>query len=590
MEMECVFMRICPNCGHQLEDDSVFCGNCGTALPAPAPAAASGAAGQNMAFCPNCGEKLPEDSAFCPNCGTAVRSAPAPAPAVQKPAKMKGGKSKIIIGVAVAAAVAVVLGVAAYAVTGLFSSPAKKFISYQEDLFMTEVLSQLEKGVDKVGSTSFSSDLTITASVDNSNIDYYLSDSAINLGIDYKKNNLIASGELVLMGSSVIDGTFTYEDGKIGFQLPQVDNSYYVMDIGALAEEISGRNVHSNDLKMPEISGKQWRTLVENYLKVVYPTVTKKNLKVEKKKTVRLSGLSDSFTGTVYTFTPTAEDIEDLMNRLADQIEKDKELRKLLVQLIGSEEMIELMGGYISPGSDIEDEIDDFLLEAAEELERNARSIGREVERADFSWTLAVEGSNVRQIKISVGRNNSIVYEAKGTESDKRTEMLYVMDNGSKEELLERSYTKKGSKYDGSLTVTDAFTLDYDMDTGKTSVFGIPYGEYRLYLPGENASTSLKVADGAKKGSVDHILTFKMDRNSYYSYSYPAFNQLSVTVNATNRSSVKKPSGREVDISDYSDWELEQLIDDIGETLGREFINNLPLGSLLYGGYGGYGW
>jgi|GEM_PF-1900519 len=59
--------RRCSNCGAPLEDDSVFCGNCGTKNEivevSPAPIASG-------RVCSGCGAPLDADAVFCGKCGT----------------------------------------------------------------------------------------------------------------------------------------------------------------------------------------------------------------------------------------------------------------------------------------------------------------------------------------------------------------------------------------------------------------------------------------------------------------------------------------------------------------------------------------
>lgn len=595
-------MRICPYCGSPTDDDSRFCGNCGAALPVYS------SAERQPFFCPNCGEKLTADSAFCPNCGTAVQRMAAPMPQQQMPPQMPpapakktaaGGKIKpCFIGIAAAVVVVIALvAVAVKIVPGLFSTPDKQFISYQKDLFTTELLSAMEGGLNRYGSGSFSTDMTITASVDNPDINSYLANFSINLGIDLKKDSLVASGELVLMGSPILNATATYDDGKFGFLLPQADNNYYVIDLEKVIKNLSGEDVDLGAPELPEISGKQVRSLTEAYLDLVYSTITKDNVTMEKDKNVRLSGLGSSFTGTVYTFTPTAEDIENLMTRLAARLEKDKDLRDLILQMIGSEAMVQLMDDYIPSGYSLEDELDEALLEAAKELRNEAQRIGRQVEDSGFTWVLAVEGNTVRQIRLSVQNpfswfSGDLVYEAEGAESSGRSELVYLTNGDVTMNVLEHSYTKNGNIYNGRVSVYDysdsgsyhayvnTLTIDYRMDRGNTSVFGIPYGEYSLTIDsyGETLSVSLKVADGAG-GGVDHIFSINAD-SRYFNHM---FSRLSLTINATDRSSVKKPSQRAVDISDYSEEELYDLFYGIGYALGNELIYNSPLARFLYG-------
>lgn len=78
-------MKVCPQCGTQMEDDAVFCDNCGTKLPeadvAPSPAPASVAGGLT---CPQCGASVVPGEAYCDNCGAAL--APTPVEPVAQPA------------------------------------------------------------------------------------------------------------------------------------------------------------------------------------------------------------------------------------------------------------------------------------------------------------------------------------------------------------------------------------------------------------------------------------------------------------------------------------------------------------------------
>ena len=508
----------------------------------------------------------------------------------QQPAvKTKAGGSKLIpriIGIlaGVAAAVALVV-VGINVVPDLLTTPSEKFISYQENMFLTDLLSGFESGVNRLTSGAFSTDLTITASVDNELINAVLESSSIKLGVDLGQNSTVAGGELVLWGSSVLSATVTYENGKFGFLLPQADNIYYVMDLETVIKNLTGQDVDLDSLRLPEISGKQWRALIEAYLDIVYATVTDDNIKVEKNERVSLPGLKDSFTGTVYTFKPKAKDIENMVIRLADRLEKDKDLREVVLTVLTAYASAEDLSGY-----DVEEELDELLRKAAGELRKMAPELGLAFKTLDFSWSLAVEGKDVRKISISF-MEGAIVYEAKGAESSGRTELIYAAVDDERQDLLEHTYTKKGTTYDGRVTVnggtgsyydwrTDTYTtyenkltLDYNYDSGKTSVFGIPYGEYDLSVTsfGETNSISLTVAAGAN-GGVDHTLSADLGDDYYEEYG---FRRVSLTVNATDRSSFKKPSQAPVDISFYDEDELRAFFYDLGYDIGQTLANEL---------------
>ena len=56
-------MKKCPYCGAQMNDDSLFCTECGIQIP------------QGI-VCPHCGASIGENDAFCQNCGKRVDDSP----------------------------------------------------------------------------------------------------------------------------------------------------------------------------------------------------------------------------------------------------------------------------------------------------------------------------------------------------------------------------------------------------------------------------------------------------------------------------------------------------------------------------------
>ena len=69
-------MRTCSNCGAPLEDDALFCSECGTKV------------GPQKKICPHCGAEIDDDSIFCAECGAkldAVNIQPVEQPQVDEP-------------------------------------------------------------------------------------------------------------------------------------------------------------------------------------------------------------------------------------------------------------------------------------------------------------------------------------------------------------------------------------------------------------------------------------------------------------------------------------------------------------------------
>lgn len=90
-------MIVCPKCNAELEDDTKFCGNCGSPI-------------YETIFCPNCGEQTSSEFAFCEHCGAAVGGQPAVTPAAAaSAAKKKVSPTLLIAAVAGCAAIALLV-------------------------------------------------------------------------------------------------------------------------------------------------------------------------------------------------------------------------------------------------------------------------------------------------------------------------------------------------------------------------------------------------------------------------------------------------------------------------------------------------
>lgn len=654
-------MKFCPNCGQSLPDDAGFCGNCGTALPnepvqetsLPVPAAPVTPAA--VTYCPNCGGQVEADAEFCPNCGGSMPKNGGKGPKAPMSRNAKVG----IIAVVCAAAV---IALAVLLLPKLFSSPSKDFVAIQAEFLAGRMLdpvqTALESGMAAVPK-SLSTDLTVSASVDNSMIDKYLEDSSIQLRLDAQKDTILADGSVNLMGSTVLSGAATYEKGVIGFALPQVDDNYYTMDLSKFIEEQTGEKVDLESLSMPDVSVGEWFTLAKDYSGIISEAMTKDNLTLEKGKEIKFDQLKGSFKGNEYTFKPKADDIENMLVKLADKIEDDETLRKLIEES-GLALTLSMAGsssagyGYSAPDMD---DIDDMIKDFADELRDNAEDLADEFKSAKFTWTLCTEGKQVRRIEIKAGGMVILGYECSGSESKGIEEVLYTEDgSGDRVLALENEYTRKGNDIDGKMELSygdrsfgkasyersgkefkykgefgdgyttyftgslsgddkdskgkftftdgysttfsgdfsskdkqlegeitisdgyDTFTIELDVDTGKQSPLGYFYGTYSMDIPDEDAKIELEIKEG-KSGGTDHVISI---RGGDYTFD-GMFSRLDITVNATDKSSVKKPGGKKVDITDYDLDELEELFEDLGEQLEDD------LNDIMYELYFTYG-
>ena len=204
-------MKFCPNCGQSLPDDAGFCGNCGMALPeeraeSVLPVPAAPAAPAAVVYCPSCGGQAEAGAEFCPNCGGAI------------PGKSGGGLKTPMsrnakVGLAAAVCAVAVIALAVFLLPKLFSTPAGDFVRIQAEFLASRALDPVQAVLERGTSAapkSLSTDMTISASVNDSAIDRYLEDSSIQIRLDAKRDTVLADGSLNLMGSTVLFGSCQY--------------------------------------------------------------------------------------------------------------------------------------------------------------------------------------------------------------------------------------------------------------------------------------------------------------------------------------------------------------------------------------------
>ena len=575
-------MYTCKQCGQPMAEDQRFCPNCGTAAEPAAPPPSA------PRFCPKCGESLEPEAQFCPNCGAPVSAPSTPAvpptpPHPTIPSAPKAGKKPIsihtIIGVCAVAVVLLVAVVGVRALLKLFQGPGQQFASYQKDFLM-------EQGVDRLGDLAgayndfihLSTDLTLTAEVDNSDINHYLKDSAIDLGLDLEPTRLLASGKVNLMGSNILSGAVSYEDGVLSFAVPELDENVYTMDVSALAEQY---NVSGLDaLQIPEIPEDTLVKLGKYYLDIVLGAANKENVTIEDEKEVYLSYFDETLSGKTYVFTPSAEDLEEMFLKLADALEKDKDLRNFVLEVIGENRaLVEQLTGL----SNLDDDLDDGINNLADQLRDNAEYMAQSLEDTDFTWTMGVSGGRVCLQTIEIENGDTIfAYESMGDEGkDGRQDVLYWEEYGSMVWTFYTDWSKKDGTYSGELIVTtydeQIFNVTFDeVDLEKKSALMVPYGSYRFTintLYNGIYEVNLDVEKG-EDGGTDHVFTM----NGLSDLTYGELDRVEVTLHTTDKDSTASlPKGDKVDITDWDYGQLNDLFYDMGRTFQNEVLDQIPL-------------
>ena len=612
-------MKKCPNCGEDLQDQDVFCTYCGEKVesetaPTPVtiePAAEPKAAEQTVdespaavAAAPAAAEPTAEaTAAVAEQTPPAVEPTPAaaeptaeataavaepippaaePTPVAAEPTaeatsttvnpapeyarytveekKKKGVSPLIFIGLFLLLAI-VVVAVFSFGKNlfsgGLNLSPEQKFLNYQYDYLENKF-----KALEDLGFLSTEENqeatLVLTGEVEgNEEINQYLEDTALTLETktDLDKGSLQMSMGLKLMGSDILDAYGEYVDGKIGFSVPTIDENFYKGDYKKIYENLTGEKADETpDLKQFKENKKTLEKLRKKYGALLSTLITKDNLTVEKTK-FTLDSVKKDYKGEVYTFKPKAKDIQAFMEKLATMVEKDKDLETLLEQ-----------GSYgngfeAAMGLGEEPDAKEQLAKFAENLRDNAEEMGKTIEEANFTWEIAVEGKELRLIKISSDQG---VYSLEsGKDGAKTVEQLNAQPADSENYYLTNTYTKKGKTLKGSISggngIINIQGLEYSIETDKKSVL-MPYGTYSVKDPtGMGGEANLTVKEG-KNGSTDHELVI----SGLQSY-YLGFDSLKINVNSSDKTKLSAPKGKAVDISDYSEEELSELAEKFGQ-------------------------
>lgn len=556
-------MKKCYKCGQEIEDGSLFCTSCGAEI-VDEPEKEE----QNYTFCHNCGEKIGADTMFCPNCGTNIKVAPKKSAGLPSVKKFINPKTIGIAAVGVVAILCVVL------VSSLLRSPAKAFVSYQKELIFDSVMPNVVEFGDEYNSRGqLSTDITLTARADNDDLNDYLEDSSVVLKADLKQDALLLNAELTLMGSKMLDGTLNYDKDVLGIYVPQLDDTYYTMNTSNIDNVFGLDNSYDlQGLEIPKVDTKTLSSLAECYTDIVLGAVNKKNVRVSDKKSFRLDQLRTTLDGKVYIFEPTQEDIEEMLLKLADTIETDEELRGFVTSFLGAN--IDLINSVND--TDVEEELEDSLLDAAEYLRDNSSRIAREAEREEFRWILGVNDGKVCMDRIELNDGEQVfAYERDGNDC-----ICYYSSYDNIQGSIELKYEKNGKTFDGEVNISDGYstmTIEFrDINREKKSALGISYGSYRLYFSDEDSNIEVDV-NKAENGGTDHIIRVE---DSYWSSFVGSYiYSFDIIINTTDRKSTAAlPKAIKLDISDYTYRETEELFEELGEAaedLANDFYRQL---------------
>ena len=572
-------MRNCPNCGNAVQDGCLFCTHCGEKLE-------ERPVGEGTPVQEAMGGEAPVQNSV-----NAAQAASGGA-ASQETKEKKGGKPYFLIGAA-AVFIAVLVGVLVLGKTvlsmGLFLSPKQKFLKYQADYF-NEKLNDLDK-LEIFPLTKKNITFTISGEVrGNKEVAKYLEDSSIVMKTktNPEKGSYQASLLFNLMGEDVLDAYGEYEDGKIGFAFPYLEKKFYQGELQSILSntyyeeiELPNFNKKKENRKLAEKLFKKYGSLISEYF-------TEENFTVEKESFIMPIYGEDfkekEFEGTIYRFKPSAEDLEGILEKIADKLEKDEDCAKFLIQ--------SGLGIMISEHIGYDEFIDESRLsDFADWLRENAEELAEELEEKHIMWVLTMEGKEVR--KIQIGTDIEDDDEFKWEDGDR---VFFNCISGRYEKIkaeffgvrlrednnvfsIRNVYKDNGKTLDGDFELyVNGFMgfpdVDYSVEKGKKDkILSLPYGEYEFNKRSPGDSRARMTVKAGKKNSTDYEIKISgLDTDDL-----SGIKTLSIHVNAKEGADLSRPKGKTVDISDYTRVEVNELGEEFSEELsniGEEIFGN----------------
>jgi len=566
-------MRNCPNCGNAVQDGCLFCTHCGEKLE-------EHPVGEGTPVQEAVGGEAPVQNSVNP---VHVASGGA---ASQETKEKKGGKPYFLIGVA-AVFIAVLVGVLVLGKTvlsmGLFLSPKQKFLKYQADYF-NEKLNDLDK-LEIFPLTKKNITFTINGEVrGNKEVAKYLEDSSIvvKTKTNPEKGSYQASLLFNIMGEDVLDAYGEYADGKLGLAFPSLEKKFYQGELQSILSNSYDKEIELPNFNKKKENRKLAEKLFKKYGSLLSEFFTEENFTVEKGSfTMSIYGedfKEKEFEGTIYRFKPSAEDLERIVEKFADKLEKDEDCAKLLIQ--------SGLGIMISNQIDYYGFIDESRLsDFADWLRENAEELAEELEEKHIMWVLTMEGKEVR--KIQIGTDIEDDDEFKWEDGDRiffncisgrhekiRADLFgFGLREDAKAFFIKNVYTDKGKTLDGNFyllspifPVSPFRHIEYSVEKGKKDkMLALPYGEYDFSdALGDGLRGKMTVTAG-KKNSTDYEIKISGLEEDYL----PGIKTLSIHVNAKEGADLSRPKGKTVDISDYTLYEVKEL----GEAFSEELSN-----------------
>ena len=540
-----------------------------------------------MKYCTNCGEEIKSnEDKHCSNCFTAIEEGnqsppveavkpeseavptmgadtPEPTPEVKPEPEKKGLKKGAIIAIA-AGALAVLVIIPAVliglVVSGAFTSPVQRFQIIQRQSIFEPLVAVFEAEED----TRFSTDLTLTASVDMDATDIQtmmissmLEQISVEMNIDAGIEDAMLGLGINAFGGEILSAMMVMDEDMLGFYIPTLDDNYYTISLDAFSELTGGLEASAFT------AGSEWdhedvALLIERYADIILSTVNSDNLEASR-EVVSLFDGREEVNATVYTFTPSEEDFHEMLTAIVREIRDYEDFYYYMFASQQNDWLLEFQG-Y----SSTREAWESLLRELEDSIDEEAATMAA----SNFTWRTVATRSQLLKQEISTDEF-LIRYEGLSGRGGERTDWFTIraedMEISVRNEATIERFAVDGTTriyYEDSFRfgrMQEVLVVEYSIDLNQQSILGIPYGNYTAQIFDEGreiSSFSIEVNEGRDGGS-DHLL-------SIYGMDDFGIRRVQVNLHSTDEPSrIEAPNKRPVDLSRLSPEQIEDIFEEM---------------------------
>ncbi len=234
------------------------------------------------------------------------------------------------------------------------------------------------------------------ASTDNTDSDSSENESVSsgNTSLNSSENESVSSGNTSLDSSEKENessgNTDTDSSGKENVSSGNTDSdsseNESVSSGNTDLDSSENQNVSSDNIASADNSE------LTNILNIILTAVTRDNVQVTDNKSINLSHINESITGSIYSCSPSADDFENMLLDLADYMDTHESARAYIQNMIGKASEL---------NSDIAG-IEDLLVNKDNVLKDSAETIAAELSKSAFKWSVySDENGNGRYLEFS---------------------------------------------------------------------------------------------------------------------------------------------------------------------------------------------